>query len=94
VQQVYEYLSSSEYVNKMNDVAAQLLDLGRELKNEMASHKRIWEKRYRIYQTLFNDIGTIDNKLRGIVHGLAGGKQPKLLPAPQKAYIEIDGLGS
>ncbi|MGA2171557.1 MAG: DUF2130 domain-containing protein [Sedimentisphaerales bacterium] len=94
VQQVYDYLSSKEYANKVNDVATQLLDLGRELKNEVATHKRIWEKRYHIYQALFNDIGVIDHKLRSLVHGLTGSKQPKLLPAPQKAYIEIDGLGS
>lgn len=94
VQQVYDYLSSNEYANKANDVATQLLDLGRELKNEVASHKRIWEKRYHIYQALFNDIGMIDHKLRSLVHGLAGGKHPKLLPAPQKAYIAIDGLNS
>lgn len=94
VQQVYDYLSSNEYANKVNDVATQLLDLGRELKNEVASHNRIWGKRYHIYQALFNDIGMIDHKLRSLVHGLAGGKQLKLLPAPQKAYIEIDGLNS
>ena len=92
VQQVYDYLSSNEYANKVNDIATQLLDLGRELKNEVATHKRIWEKRYHIYQALFKDIGVIDYKLRSLVHGLAGSKQPKLLAAPQKAYVEIEGL--
>jgi len=92
VQQIYDYLSSNEYANKVNDVATQLLDLGRELKNEVVTHKRIWEKRYHIYQSVFRDVGVIDHKLRSLVHGLAGSKQPKLLPAPQKAYIEIDGL--
>jgi hypothetical protein len=94
VQQVYDYLSSNEYVNKVNDVITQLLDLGQELKNEMATHGRIWKKRYYIYRALFNDIGVIDHKLRSLVHGLPGSKQPKLLPAPQKAYIAIDSLSS
>lgn len=92
VQEVYDYLSSNEYANKVNDVAAQLLDLGRELKTEVATHKRVWEKRYHIYQSVFRDVGVIDHKLRSLVHGLAGHKQPKLLQAPQKAFIEIEGL--
>jgi hypothetical protein len=93
VQQVYDYLSSNEYSNKVNDVANQLLDLGRELKNEMVSHKRVWEKRYRLYSALFDDIGVIDSKLRSMIQSLPGNK-PKLLPAPQKEYIEIKELES
>ena len=88
VQQVYDYLASNEYSNKMNDVATQLLDLGKDLKNEVDNHRRVWVKRYRAYQSLFNDIGAIDYKLRGLVHGLPGAK-PLLLQEPKKPFPEI-----
>jgi len=91
VQRVYDYLSSSEYNNKMNDVAGQLIDLGKELRSEISAHKRTWEKRYHIYRCLFNDIGLIDYKLKGLVHDGADNKQ-KLLPVKKK-YIEITELG-
>jgi hypothetical protein len=91
VQQVYDYLSGTEYSNKMNDVAAQLLDLGKELKGEVVAHRRIWEKRYRVYQTLFNDVNALDYRLRSLVHNLPGSKQ-RLLPEPQKVYIEINEI--
>jgi hypothetical protein len=91
VQKVYDYLSSTEYSNKVNDVANQILDLGKELKTEVASHKRVWEKRYKIYSSLFNDIGAIDHRLRSLVKGLPGNK-PALLPAPQKQFIDIEEL--
>jgi hypothetical protein len=94
VQEIYDYLSSNEYANKVNDVAAQLLELGQELKTEMGTHKRIWEKRYHIYHSVFRDVGVIDHKLRSLVHGLASNKRPKLLQAPQQAFIEIEGLSS
>lgn len=48
VERVYDYLSSSEYNNKMNDVASQLIDLAKDLKAEIKSHKDRWEKRYSI----------------------------------------------
>jgi hypothetical protein len=88
VQKVYDYLSSNEYNNKMNDVASQLVDLGKELKLEIASHKRVWGKRYYIYRCLFNDIGLIDCKLKELVHDKPDSKQ-KLLPEQRKPYIEI-----
>jgi len=91
VQQVYDYLSSNEYSNKMNDVATQLLDLGKDLKTEVDNHKRIWVKRYRAYQSLFNDIGAIDYKLRGLVQNLPGVK-PLLLPEPKRPFPEIEDL--
>ncbi len=91
VQKVYDYLSSNEYSNKVNDISNQLLDLGKELKAEVVSHKRVWERRYNLYSTLFNDIGAIDHKLRSLIKGLTSNK-PILLPAPQKQYIDIEEL--
>src|SRR5260370_13143156 len=40
VQRVYDYLSSSEYQTKVNDIASQLIELGKDLKSAIASHKR------------------------------------------------------
>lgn len=38
VQRVYDYLSSSDYNNKMNDISNQLMELGKDLKIEITSH--------------------------------------------------------
>ncbi len=91
VQRVYDFLSSNEYNNKMNDVANQLMELGRDLKKEIVSHKNTWEKRYGIYRALFNDIGMLDGRLKDLVHNRLESKQ-KLLPEPRKHFPEIKEL--
>lgn len=91
VQQVYDYLSSNDYSNKVNDLASQLIDLGKELKTEISSHKRVWEKRYKTYRALFIDIGVIDHKLRSLIKGIPGNKPLELPPLP-KQFIDIEEL--
>lgn len=91
VQQVYDYLASHEYANRMNDVAIQFHDLKKELKAEVAAHKRMWEKRIEIYNAVNNDISVIDYRLRGLLQGRPNGKQ-KALPEPKKNLIEIEDL--
>ena len=91
VQRVYDYLSSSEYNNKMNDVASQLIDLAKDLKVEIKSHKDRWEKRYSIYNKLYNDVGNIDFKLKGLVQNRMDDKAPLLLP-PKKEFVTIEEL--
>lgn len=93
VQQVYDYLSSNDYSNKVNDLASQLIDLGKELKTEISSHKRVWEKRYKTYRALFIDIGVIDHKLRSLIRGIPGKKPMELLPPPTQ-FIDIEELQS
>ena len=83
--------NKSEYSNKVNDLASQLMDLGKELKTEILSHKRIWEKRYKTYRSLYIDIGVIDHKLRSLIKGLPGTKALQL-PAPPKQFIDIEEL--
>jgi hypothetical protein len=91
VQRVYDYLSSSEYNNKMNDVASQLIDLAKDLKVEIKSHKDRWEKRYSIYSKLYNDVGHIDFKLKGLVQDKLDDKAPLLLP-PKREFVKIEEL--
>lgn len=91
VQKVYDYLSSNDYNNKMNGVAEQLMELGKDLKSEMTSHKRIWAKRYQIYGRLFNDIGIIDNKLKDLVHRRLDRDQ-KMLTHVKSNFIVIKEL--
>lgn len=93
VQRVYDYLSSSEYNNKMNDVASQLIDLAKDLKVEIKSHKDRWEKRYSIYSKLYNDVGHIDFKLKALVQTKLEDKAPLLLP-PKKEFVVIEELDS
>ncbi|MBI4548992.1 MAG: DUF2130 domain-containing protein [Ignavibacteriae bacterium] len=92
VQRVYDYLSSAEYNNKMNDVANQLIDLAKDLKLEIKSHKDRWGKRYTIYSRLYSDVGLIDFKLKGLVQNKLDEKV-KLLPPPKKDFVEIEELG-
>lgn len=90
VQKIYNYLSSSEYNVNMNEIGIQLLDLGRELKSEISSHKRIWIKRYNAYRVLFADAGEIDYTLRELA--LNSNGKSKLLSPPKKAFIQIGEL--
>jgi hypothetical protein len=91
VQRIYDYLSSQEYNNKVNDISGQLNELGRELKMEIVSHKRTWIKRYSIYRDLFNDVSAIDYHLKDIVLHRLNGKS-KLLLEPARSFIEIREL--
>lgn len=91
VQRVYDYLSSNDYNNKMNDVASQLIDLGKDLKIEMSTHKKTWERRYHIYRDLFTDIGMIDHKLKELIQNSLEDK-PRLLLPEKTRYIEIAEL--
>lgn len=84
VQRIYNYLSSNEYNNKINDVAGQLIELGRDLKSEIYSHKKTWKKRYDIYRCLFTDIGSIDNSLKDLVKNNISAKSKLLLPEKNK----------
>lgn len=93
VQRVYNYLSSNDYNNKVNDVATKLMELGRDLKKEIISHKNTWEKRYGIYRSLFYDIELIDNKLRELVHGALESGQ-KLLAEPKRQFLDFKELSS
>lgn len=93
VQKVYEYLSSSDYNGRVNDIATQLLDLGKELKSEIKSHNRVWHKRYDAYQALFNDIGEIDYSLKQLANPNSNG-HGKLLPAPARPFVRIGELST
>ncbi len=94
IQKVYNYLSSNEYSNKINDMTMQLIELGKDLKGEITTHRRIWEKRYNTYKTLHSDIGIIDRRLRKLIQGLPGEKEMKLLPSPERIFPLIEGIES
>ncbi|MEW6702832.1 MAG: DUF2130 domain-containing protein [Bacteroidota bacterium] len=91
VQKVYDYLSGSEYNNKMNDVAGQLIDLAKDLKVEIKSHKDRWEKRYSIYSKLYSDVGHIDFKLKGLIQNKLE-REGTLLLQPKKEFVKIEEL--
>lgn len=91
VQRVYDYLSSNDYNNKINDVANQLVELARDLKSEISSHKRTWEKRYHIYRGLYMDVGTIDGRLKGLLQDRVVAV-PKPLLLEKGKFIEIEEL--
>lgn len=92
VQKIYNYLSSNDYNNRVNDVSNQLIDLAKDLKKEIDSHRRTWEKRYSIYGSIYNDVGIIDYKLKDLVRNKIDGKQPKQLEAPKSDFVQIKEL--
>ncbi|MGH9711888.1 MAG: DUF2130 domain-containing protein [Candidatus Acidiferrales bacterium] len=93
VQRVYDYLSSSEYHSKINDIAGQLFELGKDLKSEISTHKRVWAKRYGAYRSLFSDVGAIDYRLKELANPKLEQKA-KMLPAPKKEFMQISDLES
>lgn len=92
VQQVYEYLSGSEYKNRMNEVSQQLLDLGKELKKEINVHKNIWLKRYNAYKNIYNDVNHIDYRLKELLQNKLERKGQKLIEQSKSAFVEISEL--
>lgn len=94
VQQVYNYLSGSEYQNRVNEISQQLLDLGNELKKEMNAHKNIWLKRYVAYKNIFNDVNSIDDKLKGLLHNRTENQEQKLIETAKANFVEISELGT
>jgi hypothetical protein len=93
VQRVYDYLSGSEYNSKVNDIAGQLSELGKDLKSEISTHKRVWLKRYGAYRALFADVGAIDYRLKELANRRFEQKA-RMLPAPKKEFIQISDLES
>ena len=91
VQRVYDYLSSSEYNNKINDVSNQLMELGKDLKTEIASHRRTWERRYNIYSSVYADVTGINYSLKDLVQNRLEEK-PTVMLAVKAKYLEIEEL--
>lgn len=84
VQKVYDFLSSQDYNNKMNDVASQLIDLASDLNYEIKSHRDRWEKRFKIYKNLFLDVGSIDFQLKGLIQNQIENKKNVLQSLPKE----------
>jgi hypothetical protein len=92
VQMVYEYLSGSEYKNRVNEIANNLVELGNELKKEISSHKNIWLKRYNTYKNIYYDIQNIDYRLQNMLQNNLPDQNRKLIEQPKKEFIQITEL--
>jgi hypothetical protein len=95
VEEVYLYVAGTEYSSKVANVAAEMVDLGKELKREVGFHRSNWKKRYRIYRSVFSDIGAIDTKLRRLVTGTTSSDETKHIearPSRLLAYPRIADL--
>lgn len=88
---MYDLLSSPEYNNKMNDVASQLIEPAKDLKVEIKSHKDRWDRRYSVHSKTYADVGTVDFKLKGLVHARLSDEQSQLFPL-KRSYINIEEL--
>jgi len=92
VQMVYEYLSGSEYKNRVNEIANNLVELGNELKKEISSHKSIWIKRYNTYKNIYYDIQNIDYRLQNLLQNNLPDQNRKLIEPHKKDFIQITEL--
>lgn len=92
VQMVYEYLSGSEYKNRVNEIANNLVELGNELKKEISSHKNIWLKRYNTYKNIYYDIQNIDYRLQNLLQNNLLDQNRKLIEQPKIEFIQITEL--
>lgn len=89
VQQIYEYLSGSEYQNRINEISQETLDLRNELVKEMNAHKNFWLKRYNSYKNIFNDVNSIDYRLKGLLQNRVTNRDVKLIESPKKEFAQI-----
>lgn len=89
VQQIYEYLSGSEYQNRINEISQETLDLRNELVKEMNAHKNFWIKRYNSYRNIFNDVNLIDYKLKGLLQNRISNTNVNLIEQPRKEFAQI-----
>ncbi|MEP0862107.1 MAG: DUF2130 domain-containing protein [Ignavibacterium sp.] len=92
VQQVYDYLSGSEYKNRINEISQETLDLRDELVKEMNAHKNFWLKRYNSYKNIFNDVNHIDYKLKELLQNRIGGAEIKFIESSKKEFAQINEL--
>jgi len=92
VNEVYKYLSGTEYGDKVNGMAYQLTTLAGDLKTEIHSHYQVWKKRYVTYKNIYADIGTIDVHLKAMLALGHGNEMPKLGAGQQKPYPAVEEL--
>lgn len=92
VNEVYKYLSGTEYSDKMNGMAYQLTMLAGDLKSEINAHYQSWKKRYAAYKNLYTDVGILDARLRTLLALGGGNELPKLVAGRQKPYPEVEEL--
>jgi hypothetical protein len=76
----------------MNEVAQELIDLGKELKKEILTHKSIWLKRYNAYKNIYYDMQSIDNQLKLLLTTNLENREHKLIESAENKYIQITEL--
>lgn len=94
VQRIYNYLSSSDYNNRINDVSNQLIELAKDLKKEIIGHKKTWDKRYSIYRSIYQDVGVIDYNLKDLVQSKIEKRIPKQLEIHKGDFLKIKELNN
>jgi len=68
------------------------MDLGKDLRTEIVSHRKIWEKRYKFYQDIYSDVTGIDYALKDLVKRQTDDSTRIILPPAKVKYLEIDEL--
>ena len=67
VQRVYSFLSSNDYSNRIHDFVGQIMELRKELENEVSGHCRSWNKRFKGYLGLYSGVHSLDGKLKDLI---------------------------
>lgn len=92
VNEVYKYLSGTEYSDKVNGMAFQLITLAGDLKTEIHAHHQNWKKRYTTYKNLYTDVGTIDSRLKALLAPGGSREAQKLTTGRQENYPQLEEL--
>ena len=67
IQKIYSFLSSNDYINRINDFVGQIIELRKDLESEVNSHAKIWTKRYKGYAVLYGGVHLLDGKLKDLI---------------------------
>jgi len=82
-QRLLKFITSSQFKNPIEEVVRTASGLEEGLKDEMRDHKRVWERRWRAYQTIRWDATQVQGNLHLVLHG----KEPKPVGSPKVAPL-------
>ncbi len=85
IQAVFDYLAGGKYMQHIRQVSQHLSDLEVLFHREVATHKRVWERRLGHYRGIVANVSQIHDQLRSLVAPAADGQQP--LPAEAKHIL-------
>ncbi len=85
LQEIFNYVSSHGYQNKIRDLLSVLRQLNFDLKTDVKHHENAWRKRQSAYGEMWLDLNAIDDTVRALMAGQGRSIKAK----KQKNKLEI-----